>query len=192
MQGPASSPPANGPAVWAKVPEGAIDVVADGDYATQLKRAYAVFPSKQIHVTFFDDVVADPLGVLDELQASLGIPYHDFEPQLRRRKGRFDVAPSRERVFDHALEVFRGKEPRDATKRPPMRKDTRLLLRDFYARPLVLLWKTLHDHGDLHVIPPASWSNKNDDDVVASPRFRRRRSPRVPAPGTALIDEEPP
>ncbi|KAK7235975.1 [heparan sulfate]-glucosamine N-sulfotransferase [Aureococcus anophagefferens] len=187
---------------WAKAPGGAVDVVADGDYAAQLSSIYGHFPRRQVHVLFFDDVVGDPLGVLDELQAApnstiqfdfngrLGLPYHDFEPQLRRRKGRYDVAPLRTSLWDHALDALRPRRHRDAEAAPPMAKATRALLRDFYEAPLRRLWRTLRDHGDLHVIPPRSWSDRSDDDAPA-PRFRARRSPRVPSPGAQLTDEVP-
>ena len=182
--------PAGGPARWAKAPGGAVDVVADGDYAAQLSSIYGHFPRRQVHVLFFDDVVGDPLGVLDELQGRLGLPYHDFEPQLRRRKGRYDVAPLRTSLWDHALDALRPRRHRDAEAAPPMAKATRALLRDFYEAPLRRLWRTLRDHGDLHVIPPRSWSDRSDDDAPA-PRFRARRSPRVPSPGAQLTDEVP-
>lgn len=178
------------PARWAKAPGGAVDVVADGDYAAQLSSIYGHFPRRQVHVLFFDDVVGDPLGVLDELQGRLGLPYHDFEPQLRRRKGRYDVAPLRTSLWDHALDALRPRRHRDAEAAPPMAKATRALLRDFYEAPLRRLWRTLRDHGDLHVIPPRSWSDRSDDDAPA-PRFRARRSPRVPSPGAQLTDEVP-
>ena len=183
--------PAGSPARWAKAPGGAVDVVADGDYAAQLSSIYGHFPRRQVHVLFFDDVVGDPLGVLDELQGRLGLPYHDFEPQLRRRKGRYDVAPLRTSLLDHALDALRPRRRRDAERPPPMAKATRALLRDFYEAPLRRLWRTLRDHGDLHVIPPRSWSDRSDDDAPAPPRFRARRSPRVPSPGAQLTDEVP-
>ena len=63
-----------------------------------------------------------------------------------------------------------------------MADGTRRLLRAFYARPLERLWRTLRDHGDLRVIPPASWGRSADAGDDAAPRFRRRRSPRVARP----------
>ena len=85
---------------------------------------------------FFDDVVGDPLGVLDELQGRLGLPYHDFEPQLRRRKGRYDVAPLRTSLWDHALDALRPRRHRDAERPPPMAKATRAK----FKRRVLLCW----------------------------------------------------
>lgn len=168
------------PGTWAATPEGAIDVVADGDYAAQLERCYENYPPRRIHVLFFDDVVADPLGVLDELQTVLGLPYHDFEPQIRRRKGRFDVVSGKRSFYESLRATFASPPSRRST--PPMADGTRRLLRAFYARPLERLWRTLRDHGDLRVIPPASWGRSADAGDDAAPRFRRRRSPRVARP----------
>ncbi|KAH8068569.1 [heparan sulfate]-glucosamine N-sulfotransferase [Aureococcus anophagefferens] len=178
----------------ATAPGGAVDVVADGDYAAQLSSIYGHFPRRQVHVLFFDDVVGDPLGVLDELQAApnstiqfdfngrLGLPYHDFEPQLRRRKGRYDVAPLRTSLWDHALDALRPRRHRDAEAAPPGQGDARSSATT-RRRPAPLAHA--RDHGDLRIRGPGRTG-----------ATRRRALPRaaiarVPSPGAQLTDEVP-
>ena len=119
---------------------------------------------------FFDDVVADPLGVLDELQAALGLPYYDFQPLVRRSRGRFRVEASPADRFASLMKPL-------PKPRPPMRADTRQFLRSFYRPWLRRLWTVLRDRGRLHhVLPPTGWTATDSDEAS---RFRRRRSPRV-------------
>mmetsp|Transcript_16577 Transcript_16577/g.66901 ORF Transcript_16577/g.66901 Transcript_16577/m.66901 type:complete len:760 (+) Transcript_16577:37-2316(+) len=174
-------------ATWSKRVRGPLDVVADGDYLPQVRSLFANFPARQIHVLLFDHVVADPLGALDELQRRVGLPYHDFEPQLRIRRGHFDVAPSR---VNPLMEGLRGlfdlsgtasgpdQKTRDAPPRDrePMRASTRALLRDFYAPNVDALWDLLKDlKGDAPFLyrPPQNWPTERVDDV---PPRRRHRS----------------
>jgi len=136
--------------------EGPIDTVRDGDYAPQFEGLYAHVDPSRVHVVFFDDVLADPLGVVDDLQASLKLPFHAFAPR--------DVAASRRGWWRWAPPT-----------RPPMAPETRTFLRTFFAPRLEHLLRVLRDRGGLDVELPGAWRGGGD-------ARRPRRAYRVARP----------
>lgn len=53
-------------------------------YFTQLKAFYALFPRHQIHVVLFEDLLADPHGVLKEIFRFLEVDEHTIPAPLRQ------------------------------------------------------------------------------------------------------------
>ena len=96
---------------------GPLDVVRDGAYASQFERLYDFVDRSRVHVLFFEDVVTDPVGVLDKLQSMLGLPSFEFAPR--------DLVVTKSR------------------SRPPMLGSTRTFLRAFYAPSLASLRRVL-------------------------------------------------
>ena len=95
-----------------------LDVVRDGDYASQFVQLYEFVDRSRVHVLFFEDVVRRPGAVLDELQTALGLPAFEFAPR--------DLVVSRTKA-----------------RRPPMLRETRAFLRAFYAPSLASLRRVL-------------------------------------------------
>ena len=96
---------------------GPLDVVRDGFYDTQFVQLYEFVDRSRVHVLFFEDLIKNPAGVLDELQTALGLPFHKFAPR--------DLVVTKSR------------------SRPPMLTETRAFLRAFYAPSLVSLRRVL-------------------------------------------------
>ena len=96
---------------------GPLDVVRDGAYASQFVQLYEFVERSRVHVLFFEDVVTDPAGVLDNLQSALGLPAFEFAPR--------DLVVTRSR------------------SRPPMLDSTKAFLRAFYAPSLASLRRVL-------------------------------------------------
>jgi hypothetical protein len=68
----------NGDSVWHW------GLVPTGFYGEQLSRYFELFPREQIHVCFFDDLLRDPVSVMQGIFAFLGID-SSFRPALRER-----------------------------------------------------------------------------------------------------------
>ncbi|KAJ1459772.1 P-loop containing nucleoside triphosphate hydrolase protein [Pelagophyceae sp. CCMP2097] len=164
---------------WAKHPRSPIDVVDDGDYATQLEGLYARFSARQVHVVLFDKLAREPLKVLDELQRGLGLPHHDFGAQLVRRNGRYDVAPARGAGLAERARYFLAPLFRPRIKAPrAMLESTRALLYDHYADGTDSAQRLLRDRGSEVTFPedwPTRFAGEYPGNAHGGDAGRRRR-----------------
>ena len=154
------------PMRWTKRPRRAIDVVADGDYAPQLQHLFNIFPSQQVHVLLFEDVINNPIQTLTDLQERLDLQYHDFSFQLREDRGRLDLSPrgSFAIIRDSLAGSHLRRWKRYSVSKPGAAGNQRTcklvlaathrLLRHFYAPRFDLVWDLLRNHGKLMIPPP--------------------------------------
>ena len=101
-------PPGERPAVRRNDSTAVTSVLGHGLYADNLRRVQRHFPAEQVRVIVSEEMFADPIAVLDDLQGWLGLPHFSFESiAVRTARGglaaSWQTSKSERRTYDKML-----------------------------------------------------------------------------------------
>lgn len=136
------------------------DYVDAGLYTQQIEQYLKVFPRESLLLLLFDDLKADPKGVLDQVQSFIGVEARDLtqsdigaanvgtERRLRQRTTRrlrripgvaaaLDAAPAswRKAAFNTFQRTPLARRIVKASEPPPMKEETRQRLIEIFREP---------------------------------------------------------